>query len=363
MNKNHRQPYAVSALAGADTSAKSWGTGRAVSRIPRVAGGGTHRAGQGAFGNMCRKGRMFAPTKIWRKWHVKVPKNQKRYATCSALAASAVAPLVMAKGHRIGKTPECPLVIADKEIEVIRKTKVAKQLLEALGLADELERVVKSRHIRAGKGKARNRRYVQALGPLIVHDKPDRKTNSIEHSFRNIPGVEFAHVERLNLLRLAPGGVGGRLIIWTESAFKKLNRIFGTRKTPSKQKKGYQPPRSVLTNCDISRIINSPEIQAQLRDKRRPTRQIAKKNPLKNKARLHALNPYAHEQKRRIHLRDKLRRFRSAEEKSRDRALKRARKRLEHTKNPRTEFKKLLLSPAIAPVRGPLEIGILSGQK
>jgi len=269
----------------------------------------------------------------------------------------------MAKGHRIGKTPECPLVIADKEIEVIRKTKVAKQLLEALGLADELERVVKSRHIRAGKGKARNRRYVQALGPLIVHDKPDRKTNSIEHSFRNIPGVEFAHVERLNLLRLAPGGVGGRLIIWTESAFKKLNRIFGTRKTPSKQKKGYQPPRSVLTNCDISRIINSPEIQAQLRDKRRPTRQIAKKNPLKNKARLHALNPYAHEQKRRIHLRDKLRRFRSAEEKSRDRALKRARKRLEHTKNPRTEFKKLLLSPAIAPVRGPLEIGILSGQK
>lgn len=52
-------------------------TGRAVARIPRVSGGGTHRAGQAAFGNMCRSGRMFAPTKVWRKWHVKINLGQK----------------------------------------------------------------------------------------------------------------------------------------------------------------------------------------------------------------------------------------------------------------------------------------------
>jgi len=52
-------------------------SGRAVARIPRVSGGGTHRAGQAAFGNMCRSGRMFAPTKVWRKWHVKVNQGQK----------------------------------------------------------------------------------------------------------------------------------------------------------------------------------------------------------------------------------------------------------------------------------------------
>lgn len=51
--------------------------GRAVARIPRVSGGGTHRAGQAAFGNMCRSGRMFAPTKTWRKWHVKLSQGQK----------------------------------------------------------------------------------------------------------------------------------------------------------------------------------------------------------------------------------------------------------------------------------------------
>lgn len=83
------------------TSAESWGTGRAVSRIPRVPGGGTHRAGQGAFGNMCRGGRMFAPTKTWRRWHRKINVNLKRYAVCSAIAATGVPALVMARGHRI----------------------------------------------------------------------------------------------------------------------------------------------------------------------------------------------------------------------------------------------------------------------
>ena len=84
MRKNKRQAHAVSSKAGEQTSAESWGTGRAVARIPRVPGGGTHRAGQGAFGNMCRGGRMFAPTKIWRRWHRKVNLNQKRYGIAAA---------------------------------------------------------------------------------------------------------------------------------------------------------------------------------------------------------------------------------------------------------------------------------------
>merc|ERR1712157_644947 len=82
--KNHRQAYAVSKEAGHQTSAESWGTGRAVARIPRVRGGGTHRSGQGAYGNMCRSGRMFAPTKTWRKWHRRVNRKMRRYAICSA---------------------------------------------------------------------------------------------------------------------------------------------------------------------------------------------------------------------------------------------------------------------------------------
>lgn len=87
-------------FVGHQTSAESWGTGRAVARIPRVRGGGTHRSGQGAFGNMCRGGRMFAPTKPWRRWHRRININQKRYALVSAIAASGVPALVMSKGER-----------------------------------------------------------------------------------------------------------------------------------------------------------------------------------------------------------------------------------------------------------------------
>ncbi|CBZ35842.1 ribosomal protein L1a, putative, partial [Leishmania donovani] len=52
MAKNSRQAYAVNRLSGMNHSAHSWGTGRAVARIPRISGGGTSTSGAGAFGNM-----------------------------------------------------------------------------------------------------------------------------------------------------------------------------------------------------------------------------------------------------------------------------------------------------------------------
>merc|ERR1712018_571628 len=125
MLKNHRQPYAISKGSGHQTSAESWGTGRAVARIPRVGGGGTSRSGQGAFGNMCRGGRMFAPTKTWRRWHRKINNTQKRYAIASSLAASAIPALIMARGHRIDDVPEIPLIM-DDAIESTKKTATAK---------------------------------------------------------------------------------------------------------------------------------------------------------------------------------------------------------------------------------------------
>ena len=57
---------------------------------------------------------MFGPTKTWRRWHRKVNVSQKRYAICSAVAATGVPALVMAKGHVIDGIPEVPLVVTDK---------------------------------------------------------------------------------------------------------------------------------------------------------------------------------------------------------------------------------------------------------
>merc|ERR1712137_1160347 len=233
INKNSRQAYAVSVKAGHQTSAESWGTGRAVARIPRVAGSGTHRAGQAAFGNMCRGGRMFAPTKVWRRWHRRVNLNQKRMAACSALAASALPSLVMARGHSIDNVPEVPLVIANSAVSGLEKTKAAVALLQAVSAYDDVQKSKDSRKIRAGKGKRRNRRYVQHVGPLVVYDE----SGPLTRAFRNLPGVELCQVSRLNLLRLAPGGHLGRFIIWTEGAFKQLDSVFGTAEAVASQKK------------------------------------------------------------------------------------------------------------------------------
>merc|ERR1719434_514612 len=241
MNKNKRQAYAVNKDAGHQTSAESWGTGRAVARIPRVPGGGTHRAGQAAFGNMCRGGGMFCPTKTWRRWHRRVPVGQKRHAVVTSLSASCLPPLVMARGHRIGEVAELPLVVSGG-VESIQKTKQAVDILKKVGCEEELQRVMDSKKVRAGKGKMRNRRYVMRKGPLVIYNED----NGIVRSMRNIPGVETASVERLNLLTLAPGGQFGRFVIWTEGAFKKLSEIYGTLKCEAPMKKGYSMPRPMM---------------------------------------------------------------------------------------------------------------------
>mmetsp|Transcript_12901 Transcript_12901/g.1966 ORF Transcript_12901/g.1966 Transcript_12901/m.1966 type:complete len:155 (+) Transcript_12901:206-670(+) len=150
-------------------SAESWGTGRAVSRIPRISGSGTGRAAQGAFGNMCRGGRMFNPTKTWRRWHRRVNLKQKRHAVASALAASAVSSLVMARGHKVDDVAEIPLVI--QGIEKVERANDMLQLLGRFGCNSDLKRVEKSRTQRAGRGKARGRKYKLKRGPLIIYEE------------------------------------------------------------------------------------------------------------------------------------------------------------------------------------------------
>jgi len=280
VSKNRRQAYAVTPRAGYETAAESWGTGRAVARIPRAPGGGTHRAGQAAFGNQARGGGMFCPTKIWRRWHRRVNVTQKRHAVATCLAASTLPPLVMARGHRIGAISELPLVVSNGA-ESIQKTKQAVELLNSIGCTEELQRIVESKKVRAGKGKMRNRRYTMRKGPLVIYDED----NGIVRAFRNIPGVETMCVTRMNLLKLAPGGNFGRFVIWTEGAFKKLDEVCTS-------KKHYTLPRSAMENADVARIINSTEVQSVLKPKlEAPKRFAVKKNPLKNSAIMAKLNP------------------------------------------------------------------------
>ncbi|RCH82851.1 hypothetical protein CU097_000969 [Rhizopus azygosporus] len=197
----------------------------------------------------------------------------------------------MARGHRVEKIEEVPLVI-DDSIEKLTKTKEAVALLKAINAYSDVVKVSNSRKLRAGQGKLRNRRHRQRRGPLVIYNED----NGLVKAFRNLPGLELVNVRRLNLLQLAPGGHLGRFIIWTKSAFALLDELYGTYETPATLKKDYVLPAHIMTNPDVARLINSDEIQSVVRPAggkhhKRPFTQ--KKNPLKNQGVMNRLNPYA----------------------------------------------------------------------
>merc|ERR1712107_536104 len=144
--------------------------------------------------------------------------------------------------------------------------------------------------MRAGKGKLRNRRHVQKLGPLVIYDQDQGVTKA----FRNIPGVDVIQVDNLNLLKLAPGGHVGRFCIWTESAFKKLDGLYGTWRKVSTSKAGWNLPQPKMANTDLSALLKSEAIRAVLRaPNRKVSRAVVRTNPLKNIRSMLQLNPYA----------------------------------------------------------------------
>ena len=191
-----------------------------------------------------------------------------------------------------------PLVISSTVFSgaALIKTSAALGLLKTVGAGPDINKVRKSRKLRAGKGKLRGRRHRQRRGPLIVYN-PDEDGRELVRAFRNIPGVETSSVFALNLLQLAPGGHLGRFIVWTSSAFAALDKIYGSTTTPSVLKKDFLLPSNLVSNADIGRLINSSEVQAVVRPTKggritkRPV--VQKKNPLENRQVLLRLNPYA----------------------------------------------------------------------
>merc|ERR1712166_677827 len=255
----------------------------------RISGSGTSRAGQAAFGNMCGKGRMFAPLRTWRKWHRKVNTNQKRHAVAACLAASACAPLVFARGHRVDAVPELPLVANVNSAET---TGAMLRSLMSVGCAADLHRVRASKATRNGQGKLRNSRFTMRKGPLVIYNNDD---SNVHQNTRNMPGVDSCNVHRLNLLMLAPGGHLGRFVIYTPSAFAALDAIFGTANQAGVEKGGYRLNRTSMECADLARIINSDQVQSKLRAIKTSIRahDKTKKNPLKNRNMMQKLNPAA----------------------------------------------------------------------
>jgi len=211
------QPWGVDTMAGKRTSAETWGKGHGVARVRRVKGSRSPAAGKGAFAPHTAGGRKAHPPKVERVLYESINRKERQLAVRSAIAATKEKKLVRSRGHVVSGIAELPIVVSD-ELEGIKKTKQMREVLQKLGMWQDIKRVVQSRRIRAGKGKMRGRRYRQAVGPLIVVSRDQ----GIKLGASNLPGVEVATVSNLNAERLAPGGVPGRLTVWTKSAVQKL---------------------------------------------------------------------------------------------------------------------------------------------
>jgi large subunit ribosomal protein L4e len=211
--QSHRvQPQGRDAMAGKRTTAKSWGVGHGMSRIPRLRQIRRAALAPGTVG-----GRATHPPVVEKKFKKKITKKEKRMALFSAIAATGSKETVAMRGHEVDDVLDFPLVAAE-DIQGIKKTKALKEVLINLGVWSDVYRVRESIKIRAGKGKMRGRRKKMATGPLIVISRND----GIVEAARNLAGVDVAYVKNLNAELLAPGTHPGRLTVWTKSSVEEL---------------------------------------------------------------------------------------------------------------------------------------------
>jgi large subunit ribosomal protein L4e len=224
-----RQPYGTDVLAGKRTAAHYHGgrpgrssskrysmMGREMARLPRLHGKTVpHLSYRVRFVPQARKGRLAHPPKIEKAWVQKINKKEKQKAIKSAIAATAVKDIVL-KRHRVEDIKSLPIIVEDK-IQELKKTKDVIEFLKKLGLKKELERM-EERKIRAGKGKARGRKYKIKTGPLFVISED----KGIDKAVSNLLGCNVCRVENLSAEYLAPGAQAGRLTIFTKSSLEKL---------------------------------------------------------------------------------------------------------------------------------------------
>ena len=212
----HRlQPKGRYPRAGRERSAEFFGVGLGMARVPRIKHGPLR--GTAAIVTMARGGRRPHVTTPEKKIFKRINRKEVKLATAYAVAATGVRELVERRGHVIDKVLNIPLIVSN-ELETIGKTSVLMETLSILGLEPDINRVKENIKRRGGKSSWRGRGKKVRKGPLIVYYE-DR---GIFRAARNIIGVDVVSADDVSVIHLAPGGVPGRLTVWTESA---INRV------------------------------------------------------------------------------------------------------------------------------------------
>jgi len=102
------QPKGRDPMAGKRTTARSFGVGLGIARVPRIPG-----LGRAAFINSAVGGHLAHPPRPEKKIHEEINKKEKKLATASALAATARRDFIEKRGH-VFTAPAVPVVIEDE---------------------------------------------------------------------------------------------------------------------------------------------------------------------------------------------------------------------------------------------------------
>ena len=223
------QPKGNYRWAGMETSAHYVGRkeayktlkNRGQSRLPREFFGGG-RPGRVRYIPSSVGGRRAHPPKPWKKIVELINKKEWLLALRSAISATKDALLVKLRGHRIKENAKLPIVVVD-DFENISKTKEAISVLDRF-IHDDLIRAKEGKMIRTGVRRRKGgSKYPKSALIVVSKDAPILK------AARNIPGVDVVDVKNINVKLLAPGTHPGRLTIFTESALKELDNLWGDK--------------------------------------------------------------------------------------------------------------------------------------
>ena len=221
LNSHKFQKQGRHPTAGQDVVADSNDppTGRGISRVARMKGGGGGRQGQAGEVASTRGGRQAFPPNVKKVIYKKLNKKENKLALCSAIAATTSKEFVKSNGHKIENIKELPIIVSD-DIENISRTSEMKKIIAALNLTGDVERLEK-RKPRSGKVALRGR--TNKVGKSVLFVVSD--SNKIENACSSIPGVDARSVRDLSILDLAPGSKPVRLTVYSKNALDEINKI------------------------------------------------------------------------------------------------------------------------------------------
>ncbi len=184
--------------------------GKGISRVPRkiFSRSGSQFNWEGATIASARGGRRAHPPKAEENQFKKINKKEFKIAFNSALTGTANGEYLEKKYN---VKVNAPIVFSDDVLEM--KSKDFFLLLKKIFGSDK---ILKKKMIRAGRGKARGRKYKSNAGLLFVvgnNEKMKRK------------GIDVVDVKELDIKSLAPNGEPGRFAAYTEQAIKEIGEM------------------------------------------------------------------------------------------------------------------------------------------